>query len=145
MRRRLKPDKSCIDAGNSRSVAMYAGVACSAECNQILLRVVARVAPKLAVVDLKVGHRPAQLASPTIATEHLIAQLFIQLGIEPQACVFRLDSSHDAFSVTWCRNVCLSSLGRNLKNRRADCKRTSGFSFSRFAPAKKSAQIISRQ
>jgi hypothetical protein len=32
-----------------------------------------------------------------------------------------------------------------LKKRRADCKRTSGFSLPRFAPAKRSAPIISRQ
>jgi hypothetical protein len=35
--------------------------------------------------------------------------------------------------------------GRNLKNRNADCKRIPGFLFSRFAPARKSAQIISSQ
>ena len=34
---------------------------------------------------------------------------------------------------------------RNLKNRKADCKSTPGLSFSRLAPAKKSAQIISKQ
>ena len=65
--------------------------------------------------------------------------------MEPQAGTFRSDPIHDAFSVTWCRNVRLSSPGRNLKNRKADCKRTSEFPFSRFAPARKSAQIISRQ
>ncbi len=40
------------------------------------------------------------------------------LGLKPQGCAFRSNRIHDAFSVTWCRNVCFSSPGRNLKNRR---------------------------
>jgi hypothetical protein len=41
--------------------------------------------------------RTARLASPAIATEHLIAESVVQLGIEANACMFRPDSSHDAF------------------------------------------------
>ena len=33
-----------------------------------------------------------------------MAKLFIQLGIEPNAHTFRLETSHDAFSVTRCTN-----------------------------------------
>jgi hypothetical protein len=77
------------------------------------------------VVDLKVGHRAARLASPTISAEDLCAQLFINVGLEPQGCAFWSDPIHDTFSVTWCRNVCFSSPCRNLKNRNADCKSTS--------------------
>jgi len=73
------------------------------------------------------------------------AEKVILLGIEPQACAFRSNTRHDASSVTWRRKVRLPSPGRNLKKRRADRKRTSGFSLSRFALAKKSAQIIFRQ
>jgi hypothetical protein len=58
------------------------------------------------------------------------------VGIEPQASLLRPDALHAAFSVTDSKNAFLSSPGRNGKNRRADCSRTSGFSFSRFAPAK---------
>ena len=100
---------------------------------------------KLAVVDFYVGHCAAGLASPTVATKHLVAELFVYVRIEPQARLLRLDLIHDTFSVTWCRNVSCSWSGRKLKNRSADCSRTSGFSFSKFAPAKKSAQIISKQ
>jgi len=57
---------------------MYAGVACRAQRNQVRLGVIARVAPKIFMVDLKVGHRAARLASPAIATEHLMAQPFVQ-------------------------------------------------------------------
>jgi hypothetical protein len=124
---------------------MYTGVTANTEGNQILARIVAGLAAKLFVVDLKLGHRTARLASPTISAEDLVAQLFINVGLEPQGCAFWSDLIHDAFSVTWCRTVCLSSSVRNLKNRNAYCKRTSGFSFSSFVPARKSAQIISRQ
>jgi hypothetical protein len=58
------------------------------------------------------------------------------VGIEPQASLLRPDALHAAFSVTDSKNAFLSSPRRNWKNRRAGCSRTSGFSFSRFAPAK---------
>jgi hypothetical protein len=90
-------------------------------------------------MEFKIGHCAPRLATPAVATQHLLAQTVIVIGIEPQAHMFWSDSSHDAFAVMWCTNFCLSSPGRNLKNRKADCKRTSGFSFSRFAPARRSA------
>jgi hypothetical protein len=124
---------------------MHAVVTRSAQCNQILLAVIAGAASKIFMVHLKVGLSAANLATPPIALEHLITETIVLVGIEPHGRAFRSDSSHDAFSVTYCRNVCFSSPGRNLKNRNADCKRTMESSFSRFAPAKKSAQIISRQ
>jgi hypothetical protein len=113
--------------------------------NQVLLGVVAGVAAELFVMEFESGHCAARLASPPITTKHLVTELFVELGIKPQARLLRSDLIHDAFSFTWCRNVRLSSPERNLKNRKADCRRSSGFSFPRFAPARKSALIISRQ
>jgi len=124
---------------------MHSGVACRAKRNQVLLRIIAGLAAKLFVVNLKVGHCAARLASPAVATQHLVAETVVLIGLEPHGCTLWLDPIQDAFSVTRCRNVCFSSPGRNLKNRNMDYKRTLGFSFSRFAPARKSAQIISRQ
>ena len=124
---------------------MHASVAFGTECYQILLRIIAGLAAESFVMDFKIGHCATRLASPAIATQHLAAESVVLVGIEPQARMFRSDPSHDAFSTTRCINLCLSSPGRNLKNRKADCKRTPGFSFSRLAPAEKSAQIISRQ
>src|SRR5947208_1972223 len=89
--------------------------------------------------------RVARSVSPANSAPHLVAKLFIQRGSKAEARMLGLGSVHDAFSATWCRNAFLSSPGRNLKNLRTDCKRTSVFPFSRFAPAKKSAQIISKQ
>ena len=94
----------------------------------------------------EVGACAARLASPTIPTLDLLTQFVIHVRCQAKGSTFRSDSVHKAFPVTWCRNVCLSLLGRKtLKNRNADCERTPEFPSSRFAPAKKSAQIISRQ
>jgi hypothetical protein len=120
-------------------------VARSAKSNQVLLRIIARLAAKFPVVNLKTRHGTTRLASPSVSAQHLVAELFVRLGIKLQARTFWLDVIHDAFSEKWSRNTFLSLPGRNLKNRRIDCRRTCEFPFSRLAPAKKSAQIISRQ
>ncbi|MGA8490975.1 MAG: hypothetical protein WB711_11160 [Terriglobales bacterium] len=51
--------------------------------DHIFFGIVARLAPEFFVVDFKIGSGAARLTSPAIATEHLIAQLFVPLGIEP--------------------------------------------------------------
>ena len=127
------------------SAGMHRGVARLAKRDQVLLSIIPGVATKFLMVDLEVRHCAAGLASPAVPTQNLLAQLVVHLHRELQASALGSNTSHDAFSVTWWRNARLSSPVRNLKNRKADCKRTREFSFSRFAPAKKSAQIISRQ
>ena len=102
------------------------------------------MAAKFLVVNLQVRPGAAALTLPTIAAQHLLPKAFLQLGITPPTRTFGQNLVHDAFSVTSCRKACLCSPGRNLKNRDMDCRRTVGSSFSRFAPARKSAQIISR-
>ena len=54
--------------GKLGHTAVDAGVARDAKCYQVSLRIVTGVAAKFFVVDLKVGHRAAGLASPTIPT-----------------------------------------------------------------------------
>jgi hypothetical protein len=76
---------------------MHSGVACRTKRN--LLRVVAGVAAEFFVVDFEVGLRATQLTSETVATQHLVAELFVQFGIKPQARQLRSDPIHDAFSV----------------------------------------------
>src|SRR2546426_2596981 len=66
--------------------------------------------------------------------------MFVQLGNEPQAWIPWRNAVHDAFSVICWTNACRCSPGRNLKNRETECKSTSGFPLSKFAPARKSAQ-----
>jgi hypothetical protein len=54
------------------SSAMQRNVAFSAKRNQVLLRIIAGLAAKFFVMNLEIGHRAARLASPSVATQHLI-------------------------------------------------------------------------
>jgi hypothetical protein len=132
-------------AGEHSSAVMRSGMAYRTKRNQVLLSVVTGLTAEFLVVDLEVGHRAASLASPTIPPEYLVAELFVRSGIKPQAWLLWPDAIHDAFPAKWSRNVFRSSPGKNLKKRRIDCRRTCELPFSRLAPARKSAQIISRQ
>ena len=51
------------------------------ERDQVLLGIIAGVAAKLFVVDLKVRHRAAQLTPPAIAPLHLLPSSFVRHGI----------------------------------------------------------------
>ena len=127
------------------SAQVHFGVASTAKRDQIRLRIVSGLAPKFHVMDFQVGHRAAGLARPAIPTQDLMAKPVIGLRIKPQAGAFWLDALHDAFCAKWSRNAFFSSPGKNLKNRNTDCRRTCELPLSRFAPARKSAQIISKQ
>jgi hypothetical protein len=131
--------------GVGSSAVMHSGMACRTKGDQVPLGIVAGMAAEFFVVDLEVGHRAARLAFPAITAQHLVAELFVWLGIKPQTRSLWSDAIHDAFAAKWSRNVFLSSPGRNLKKRRIDCSRTCELPFSRLAPARKSAQIISKQ
>jgi hypothetical protein len=116
------------------------------KCYKVLFGVIPDSTAKLFVMNLKVFHPAADLTSPAISTQHLPSQPFVGFGIEPKTGALGLKPIHEAaFSVTCFRNTCRCSPGRNLKKREIEFKSTSGFSPSRFAPARKSAQIISRQ
>jgi len=78
---------------------MQSRVACTAECYQVLFGIGPRLAAKLFVVNFKIGHRSARLASPAVASEHLVAKLFIQLAVQALAWLFWSDAIHEAFSV----------------------------------------------
>ena len=56
---------SCLTTKSSAMV--HIGVTRSTEGNQILVRIIPGVAAKFFVVDLKIGHCAARLASPTVA------------------------------------------------------------------------------
>jgi hypothetical protein len=116
-----------------------------AQCNQIQIVIRALLAAQLLMVDLQVLRGATDLAFPAVAAQYFSSKLFVGFGIKPQARLFGSNPDHEAFSVTSCRKACLCSPGRNRKNRDIDCRSTVGSSFSKFAPARKSAQIISRQ
>jgi len=125
--------------------AMHFRVTFGTERDQILVGIVSSVASILFVVDLKLHLRPANLASPAVPPQDLLTQLFVRFRIQPQARTFWLDRAQEALPLNCSRNACCCSPGRNLKNCWIDCNKISGFPSSRFAPARKSAQIISRQ
>ena len=57
-------------------------VAAGAESDQVLLGVVSESAPRVDVVNLKVGRPSAVLAAQAIALQHLLAQSTVGLGVE---------------------------------------------------------------
>ncbi len=120
-------------------------MAAGAQGDQVRIVIRALLAAQLLVMDLQVLSGTTDLALPAIAAQYLFSELFVELGIKPLEGLFGSDSVHEAFSVTSCRKACRCSPGRNLKKRDMDCRSTVGSSFSRLAPARKSAQIISRQ
>jgi hypothetical protein len=127
------------------SAAMHLRVACRAQRNQVLLGVGSRMTTELPVVYFKIRHRSTGLTSPAISTQDLLSQPLIRDQIQPQAGRFGPRRAHDALSLRPPRNACCCSPGKNLKNLVIEYSNISGFPLSRLAPAKKSAQIISRQ
>ena len=50
-------------------------------------------------MDFEVAPGAARLTSPAIAAQHFIAELFVQLGIEPQARLLWSRLIHDEFQL----------------------------------------------
>ena len=115
------------------------------KCDQVVLRIVTGLTAKLFVMDLQVRHGAARLTPPAIAPQHLLLQSLVRHRIQSQGRGFWTNRAHDAFSLTAARNACRCSSGRNLKNLVIENSSISGSPWSRLAPARKSAQIISKQ
>src|ERR1700758_2759378 len=97
------------------------------------------------MMDLQVLHCSASLAFPRVPLQNFLPQLLISDLIEPQACLLWPDGFHDALvSTSWTNSLCCCC-GKNLKNRVIENRNVSGSPLSKLAPARKSAQIISRQ
>jgi hypothetical protein len=85
--------------------AMYQRMTREAESNQVWFGIITAPAAKILVMNLKVRASPARLTSPTVAAQHLFAESFVQLEIEPQAWLFGENPIHEAFSATSCRKA----------------------------------------
>ena len=85
---------------------MGRSVTIKAKRDQIAFTIAARVAAKLFVVGFKVDHGTAQLASPAISPQHLLAELLVILLLEPERRLFRQNLLHWICSFTICRNAC---------------------------------------
>jgi hypothetical protein len=79
---------------------MHCCMAGIAQRDQVLLRVITRVAAKFFVMNLEIRHRAARLASPAVAAEYLVAELFVKLGLKPHRRSLWSDQVHDTFSAT---------------------------------------------
>src|ERR1700693_2537037 len=87
-----------------------------AEDDQIFGNVIAQPASRLNVMDLKIPHAPARLASPSISLQDIPAKLAISLGVKPQAGPFRADPSQNV-TCTSSRNCFLCGFGRPMTSR----------------------------
>jgi hypothetical protein len=124
---------------------MDEGMALCAESDQILFGVVPRLAAEFFMMDFQVRQRAARLTPPGIATQDLLPQLLVRSRIQPQAGRIGVNRAHDAVSLRPSRNACRCSSGRNLKNLVIENNSIPGSPLSSVAPARKSAQIISKQ
>src|SRR6266404_9987394 len=115
-----------------------------AESNQILVSVIAQSAAPPNVVNLKFLHSPTRLATPAISLQDFPAELAISFRVKPQSGLF---GTHPGQSVTWTSssNCFLSGFGRPITSRVREGNKAFRFPASRLTPARKSAQIISRQ
>jgi hypothetical protein len=115
-----------------------------AEGDQILRSVITESASRPNVMDLKTLHTPARLATPSISLQDFTAKLAIGFRIKDQAGPFFANSSQ---SVTWMFSTrsFLSGFGRPLTRRVRESNKASGLPVSKLTPARKSAQIISKQ
>jgi len=53
------------------------------EGDQVFGRVIAQSAPRLNVMDLKILHAPARLATPAVSLQDFLAELAISFRIKP--------------------------------------------------------------
>ena len=125
-------------------ISMSVLVAPDTKSNQILGRVITQAAPRLKVMDLKTLDAPARLTTPSISLQDPPAELAIRFRFEPQSWPFRADPSQ---RVTWTssKSCFLSGFGRPITSRVREGNRASWLPASKLTPARKSAQIISKQ
>jgi hypothetical protein len=116
----------------------------AAEHDEIFFAVRPQPASPNYVMDLESIAPAAVLAFPTVPLENFQLELAVSFEIEPKPRSFSKVATH-ADRLMSRKNCCWCAAGRNTKNRRSDVNSTSVLPFSRFAPARKSAQIVSRQ
>ena len=125
-------------------MSMSVLVAFDAKNYEIVYCVIPQVAPPLNVMDLKILHAPARLATPAISLQDFTAKLAIRFRFKPQAGSL-CPNPHQSIACTFSRSCLISDFGRPRTIRVNQGKRASRFPISALTPARKSAQIISRQ
>ncbi len=119
-------------------------VALDAKGYEILSRIIAQSAPRLNVMELKIFHSPAPLASPAISFQDFPAELSIGVRLKPQAWPSGTDPSQTV-TCTSSRSCFLCGIERPITSRVRQGNKASWLPVSKLTPARKSAQIISKQ
>ena len=130
---------------NLGCLEVNSGVAARTDSNQVLFGVLARVTSKLLVVDLEVRYCAARLTPPAIATQDPLPQSLVLRSIQPQPNRVSASRTCHTDSLRPARNFCFCSPGSTWNSLIIAHSSICGSPFSRLAPAKKSAQIISKQ
>jgi hypothetical protein len=111
---------------------------------QIPRRVIAQSAPWQNVMDLKILYAPARLASPSISLQDFPAELAISFRVQPQAGPLGAGPCQSVTCIS-SRSCFLCDFGRPMTSRVRQGNKASRLPASRLTPARKSAQIISKQ
>lgn len=120
-------------------------MAWTAKGDEIFFHIASETASPLYMMDVQVFRTAAVLASPAIARKHLPAKRSIGILVESKPRLSRARRIHDAFGIR-SKNSCLCEFGSSKYIRLSAKSRNSGPpSASIVAPARKSAQIISRE
>ena len=114
------------------------------EGNQIFGGVIAQSATRTNVMDLEILHLPAQLATPAISLQDFAAELAISIKVKLQAWPSGTNPGQSV-TCTFSRSCSRCSFGRPMASRVRQGNRASRSPVSRLTPARKSAQIISKQ
>jgi hypothetical protein len=119
-------------------------VALDAKSYEIPSRAITQTAPRLNVMDLKIFHAPTPLATPAISLQNFLAKPAIIFRIKPQPWPSGTDLCQ---SVTCtCSKRCFRcGIGRPMTSRVMQGNKASRLPASKLAPARKSAQVISKQ
>jgi hypothetical protein len=119
-------------------------VAHYAKSYEILGRIIAQSASWLNVMDLKIFHAPAPLATPTISLKDFPAKLAISFRLKSQAWPSGTDPLQNV-TCTSSRSCFRCGFGRPMTSRVRQGNNASRLPASKLTPARKSAQIISTQ
>jgi hypothetical protein len=109
--------------------------------DEVFLAIRSSMAPKIKVVHFNCGHGAAKLTSPSVPLQNAPMQSLI---INPIQALATIPFLRQAATPKLSRNSCCCGCGNSRKSRRADTTKVAGVT-SAPAPARKSAQIISRQ
>lgn len=112
--------------------------------DEVLLRIVTQAAPRTNVMHLELVAASAILAVPTVALKHLAVEQLVGLPREAKTRTF-LTLHFYAGIFKQDEKACFSSSGRSSYSRYIERSMVLGVWLSSPAPAKKSAQIISKQ